>query len=241
MNGLYTAEGLEDKNVLWLKHHNIVRQEALQLHKRLPANVELDDLIQAGSMGFLSAVESFDPKKGVKLNVWIAQRVKWALLDELRERDWVPRRVRTDMREIVSVIQQIEQEQGREASEADIAQRMGVSLQEFQRMLADNNNSQIYSMDELQENFADSWENNGEENENLNPLHDTIRENLIGNIAVFIGMMPEREQRILQLYYQEDLNMKEIALILGVSETRVSQIHSLAIKRLRSRIDILND
>lgn len=241
MNGLYTAEGLEDKNVLWLKHHNIVRQEALQLHKRLPANVELDDLIQAGSMGFLSAVESFDPKKGVKLNVWIAQRVKWALLDELRERDWVPRRVRTDMREIVSVIQQIEQEQGREASETDIAQRMGVSLQEFQRMLADNNNSQIYSMDELQENFADSWENNGEENENLNPLHDTIRENLIGNIAVFIGMMPEREQRILQLYYQEDLNMKEIALILGVSETRVSQIHSLAIKRLRSRIDILND
>ncbi|MCL0311449.1 sigma factor, partial [Escherichia coli] len=95
--------------------------------KRLPASVELDDLIQAGSIGFLSAVDSFDPKKGVTLTAWITQRVKWALLDELRERDWVPRRVRTHTREIVAIIQQIEQEKGGEATEAEIAERMGVS------------------------------------------------------------------------------------------------------------------
>ncbi|HCJ7639858.1 TPA: RNA polymerase sigma factor FliA [Enterobacter hormaechei subsp. xiangfangensis] len=239
VDGIYTAEGLENKTALWSKYHFIVRQEALRLHKRLPANVELDDLIQAGSMGFLSAIDSFDPKKGVALNAWISQRVKWALMDELRESDWVPRRVRSHSREIVSLIQQIEQEKGGEATEADIAERMGVSLKEFQQMLADNNSSQMYSIDELQENYSDSWESNDGENAQLNPLNEAIQENLIANIAEHIRMIPKREQQILQFYYQQDLNMKEIGLILGVTETRVSQLHSLAIKRLRSRMDRL--
>lgn len=237
VDGIYTAEGLEDKTALWSKYHYLVRQEALRLQKRLPASVELDDLIQAGAMGFLGAIESFDPKKGVTLSAWITQRVRWSLLDELRERDWVPRRVRTHSREISVIIQQVEQEKGGEATEADIAERMGVSLREFHQMLADNNSSQMYSMDELQENFADVWENNGDDNAALNPINEAIQQNLMENIADHIRMIPEREQRILQLYYQQDLNMKEIGLVLGITETRVSQLHSLAIKRLRSRMD----
>ncbi|EMN5545679.1 RNA polymerase sigma factor FliA [Enterobacter cloacae] len=237
MDGIYTAEGLEDKSVVWSKYHYLVRQEAMRLHKRLPASVELDDLIQAGSIGFLSAVDSFDPKKGVTLTAWITQRVKWALLDELRESDWVPRRVRTHTREIVAIIQQIEQEKGGEATEAEIAERMGVSLQEFQQMLADNNASQIYSVDELQENYADSWETSDDENESLNPLNDAVRQNLIERITEHIQFIPEREQVLLQFYYLQDLNMKEIGLVLGITETRVSQLHSLAVKRLRSRME----
>lgn len=237
VDGIYTAEGLEDKSVVWSKYHYLVRQEALRLHKRLPASVELDDLIQAGSIGFLSAVESFDPKKGVTLSAWITQRVKWALLDELRESDWVPRRVRTHTREIVAIIQQIEQEKGGEATEAEIAERMGVSLQDFQQMLADNNASQMYSVDELQENYADSWETSDDENERLNPLNDTISQNLMERLTEHIQYIPEREQVLLQLYYLQDLNMKEIGLVLGITETRVSQLHSLAVKRLRSRME----
>ncbi|WP_343553705.1 RNA polymerase sigma factor FliA [Pantoea sp.] len=237
MDGIYTAEGLEDKTALWSKYHHLVRQEALRLQKRLPASVELDDLIQAGAMGFLGAIETFDPKKGVTLSAWIIQRVRWSLLDELRERDWVPRRVRTHSREIAEIIKNIEQKKGGEATEAEIAEHMGVSLKEFQQMLADNNSSQMYSMDELQENFADLWENTSDETESLNPLHDSIQQDLIGKIAEHITVIPEREQRILQFYYQHDLNMKEIALILGITETRVSQLHSLAIKRLRSRME----
>ncbi|MCU6199975.1 RNA polymerase sigma factor FliA [Enterobacter cloacae] len=237
MDGIYTAEGLEDKSVVWSKYHYLVRQEAMRLHKRLPASVELDDLIQAGSIGFLSAVDSFDPKKGVTLTAWITQRVKWALLDELRESDWVPRRVRTHTREIVAIIQQIEQEKGGEATEAEIAERMGVSLQEFQQMLADNNASQMYSVDELQENYADSWETSDDENESLNPLNDAVCQNLIERITEHIQFIPEREQVLLQLYYLQDLNMKEIGLVLGITETRVSQLHSLAVKRLRSRME----
>ncbi|MFP2383973.1 RNA polymerase sigma factor FliA [Enterobacter ludwigii] len=237
MDGIYTAEGLEDKTVVWSKYHYLVRQEALRLHKRLPASVELDDLIQAGSMGFLNAVETFDPKKGIALSAWITQRVKWALLDELRESDWVPRRVRTHTREIVSIIQQIEQEKGGEATETDIAGRMGVSLKEFQQMLADNNNSQMYSVDELQENFADSWESCDDENESLNPVHHAVRQNLIEQITEHLQYIPEREQVLLQLYYLQDMNMKEIGLVFGITETRVSQLHSLALKRLRSRME----
>ncbi|TDN59457.1 RNA polymerase sigma factor FliA [Scandinavium goeteborgense] len=237
MDGIYTAEGLEDKSALWSKYHGLVRQEALRLQKRLPASVELDDLIQAGAMGFLGAIENFDPKKGVTLSAWITQRVRWSLLDELRERDWVPRRVRTHTREISTIIQQIEQETGRQPSESDIAERMGVSLKEFQQMLADNNCSQMYSMDELQENYADIWEANGDENAALNPLNDALQKNLIDNISQHIRVIPEREQIILQLYYQQDLNMKEIGLVLGITETRISQLHSLAIKRLRSRME----
>ncbi len=238
VSGIYTSEGIEDKTDLWSRYQHIVRQEALRLQKRLPASVELDDLIQAGSLGFLSAVDQFDPKKGVTLSAWITQRVRWALMDELRERDWVPRRVRTHAREMVAVIHQIEQETGREAVEADIAERMGVSIKELQQMLADTNTSQIYSLDELQEQFADSFEKIEDAHESLNPLNDAIQDNLIARIGGHIAAIPEREQTILQLYYQQDLNMKEIGLVLGLTETRVSQLHSLAIKRLRSRMDI---
>lgn len=237
MEGIYTAEGLQDKNALWAKYHHLVRQEALRLQKRLPASIELDDLIQAGALGFLGAIENFDPKRGVTLSAWIVQRVRWSLLDELRERDWVPRRVRTHSREMVSVIREIEQEKGREASEVDIAQRMGISLAEFHQLLADNNTSQIYSIDELQEAMPEMWETTTEQHDSLNPLHETLQQKLIEKIAQHIRVIPEREQRILQFYYQQDLNMKEIALILDITETRVSQLHSLAIKRLRSRMD----
>ena len=126
---------------------------------------------------------------------------------------------------------------GNRISVADIAGRMGVSLKEFQQMLADNNNSQMYSVDELQENFADSWESCDDENESLNPVHHAVRQNLIEQITEHLQYIPEREQVLLQLYYLQDMNMKEIGLVFGITETRVSQLHSLALKRLRSRME----
>lgn len=237
MDGLYTEVGLENKSALWSKYQYLVRQEVLRLQKRLPASVEFDDLIQAGAIGFIAAIDSFDVSKGVTLSAWVTQRVRWSLMDELRVRDWVPRRVRTQSREISHIIQKIEQEKGGCASEGDIAVRMGVPLQEFQQMLADNNNSQIYSMDELQENYDDLWECPDDEHKLLDPIHQSVKDDLIGRIVAHMKFIPEREQRILQFYYHYDLNMREIALILNITETRVSQLHSLAIKRLRSRLN----
>lgn len=237
MDGIYTHDGVMQKDQIWSKYQYLVRNEALRLQVKLPASVDIDDLIQAGSIGLLNAVEHFDPKKGVGLGAYITQKVRWAMLDELREYDWVPRRVRTNSREISSAIRKIEQETGAAACESSVAEALGVTLQEYQQMLLDTNNSQIYSLDELQESFADSVEVVDINNEMFNPLHGLMRERLVGKISSEMMYLPEREKVLLNLYYQQELNMKEIGALLGITETRVSQLHSQAIKRLRSRMD----
>lgn len=238
MSGIYTPGGMANKEAIWSEYHPIVRQEALRLQKRLPASVELDDLIQVASLGFIAAVEQYDPKKGVPLSAWLAQRIRWALMDELRERDWVPRRVRKSAREMVSVIQQVEQRGGGEATEASIAEEMNIPLVELQQLLAETNSSQVCSLDELREQYADAFENISDEHEAINPVYQTIQDDLIARIAEHISAIPQREQRILQFYYQQEMNMKEIGMVLELTETRVSQLHSLAIKRIRARMSV---
>lgn len=237
MNGIYTSDGVGSKNDLWTKYGYLVRNESLRFQVRLPASVELDDLIQAGAIGLINAIENFDPKKGVALKAWIIQCIRWALIDELRERDWVPRRIRTNAREISKVIQRIEQENGGVATEAEVATSMGVSIGEYQHMLAESNISQIYSLDELQEELSDSFEKIDDEQKNLDPLNSVLRKNLTHKISQAIKFLPEREQLLLSLYYQQELNMKEVAELLQLTETRVSQLHSQAIKRLQARVD----
>ncbi|CAM3982016.1 RNA polymerase sigma factor FliA [Rahnella bruchi] len=237
MNGIYTHDGVVQKDELWLKYRYLVRHEALRLQVRLPPCVELDDLIQAGAIGMLTAIDQFDPKKGIGMSTYITQRVRWAMIDELRERDWVPRRVRTNAREISAVIQKLEQETGTVATEAGIATSMGISLQEYQQMLVDTNSSQFYSLDELMEEKNGDVEQPGLKHEMLDPLHELMKGKLTEKISQEIRELPEREQLLLNLYYQQELNMKEVGILLGITETRVSQLHSQAIKRLRARMD----
>lgn len=237
MDGLYTPGGVVDKNEVWARYSPLVRHEALRLQLRVPASVDLDDLIQAGAMGLLGAIDDFDPSKGIVLSKYITQRVRWALIDELRERDWVPRRVRSNAREISTVIQRLEQSLGRAATEAEVADAMNITLEQYQQMLADTNTSQIYSLDELQEESPEGIEQSNEQNTKLDPLNSLMMKKLLKQVSHEIGMLPEREQMLLNLYYQQELNMKEIGILLNVTETRVSQIHSQAIKRLRARLD----
>lgn len=240
MDGIYTANGIIDKNAIWARYSGLVRKEVLRLQLRVPASVDVDDLIQAGAMGLLGAIDDFDPGKGIMLSQYITQRVRWALIDELRGRDWVPRRVRTNAREISAVISKAEQSLGRAVTEAEVADVMGITLSEYQQMLLDTNTSQIYSLDELQEENADYTEEPDERNEHLNPLNKLMMKTLLKQVSEAIGMLPEREQLLLNLYYQQELNMKEIGIILNLTETRISQLHSHAIKRLRARLDALN-
>ncbi|KML24110.1 flagellar biosynthesis sigma factor [Leclercia adecarboxylata] len=238
MDGLYNSGGVVNKSELWNKYGYLVRHEALKMQVRLPATVELDDLIQAGVVGLLSAVDDFDPKKGVDLGAYIVKRIRWALGDELRERDWVPRRIRTSAREMTRVIQRLEQEKGGAVSEAEVAAGMGIPLQDYQQLLAETNISQLYSLDEIQEEYADSFERVESEHQKLDPLNKFMISSLTNKISQEIRQLPKREQMLLNLYYQQNLNMKEIGLLLDVTETRVSQLHSQAIKYLRSRLDI---
>lgn len=237
MNSIYNLNGVIGKNELWVKYASLVRREAQRLQFRLPASVELNDLIQAGSIGLLAGIDDFDPTKGITLSNYVTQRIRWALIDELRERDWVPRRVRSNSRDIAAVIQRIEQRTGMAATEIEVAEEMGVTIREYHKMLADTNSSQLYSLEELQEEYSDGFEQLSSQHEKLDPLNDLMKKKLLGQISKEISVLPEREQLLLNLYYQQDLNMKEVGVLLGITETRVSQLHSQAIKRLRARLD----
>lgn len=236
---IYTQDGILDKNLLWSKYQYLVRREALKLQVRLPSFIELDDLIQAGAIGFLNAIDQFDATKGITMGSFFSYRIRWALIDELRDRDWVPRRVRANSREIAVVIGRLEQEKGRGATESEIAESMGVSLQGYQQMLMESNTSQIYSLDELQGEVFDGFEGSHSDTGCVDPESNLMMQNLTHHVSEKIKLLPERDQQLLSLYYHEEMNMKEIATIFGITETRVSQLHSQAVKRLRSRLEYL--
>lgn len=234
MDDIYTQDGTLNKKILWEKYQYLVRREALKLQVRLPDFIELDDLIQAGAIGFLNAIDQFDASKGITMGTFFSYRIRWALIDELRERDWVPRRVRTNSKELAAVIGRLEQEKGRPATETEIASSMGVSLQDYHQMLQESNTGQICSLDELQEDMLCCAESAISDREDINPESHFLMEDLSRHVSEKITQLPERERLLLSLYYQKEMNMKEIAAVFGITETRVSQLHSQAVKRLRS-------
>lgn len=236
MNGLYTSGGMANKNDLWKEYGYLVRREALRLQVRLPASVELDDLIQAGSIGFLNAIDNFEPKKGIALPAWITQRVRWTLIDELREQDWASRRVRSNERDVAGAIQRIEQQNGRAATESEIAAELNVSLSDYRHILAETNGSKLCSLEELQETLGDNLEQPNAQNAELDPEQLLASRSVTSQVGEEIKKLPQREQLLLSLYYQQEFNMKEVSMILGVTETRVSQLHSQVLKRLRARL-----
>jgi len=236
VSDLYTAEGTIDKNSLWLRYVPLVRHEALRLQVRLPASVELDDLLQAGGIGLMNAVERYDALQGTAFTTYAVQRIRGAMLDELRSRDWVPRSVRRHARDVAQVMRQLEQHHGRPASEVEVAQALDISLDEYRQILLDTNNSQLFSYDAWCEEHGDSAGSLLEGNEEANPLHHLLEGSLRQRVIDAIEALPEREKKVLTLYYQEELNLKEIGAVLEVGESRVSQLHSQAIKRLRARL-----
>ncbi|KMW74938.1 flagellar biosynthesis sigma factor [Photorhabdus luminescens subsp. luminescens] len=237
MSDLYTAEGVMDKNSLWKRYVPLVRHEALRLQVRLPACVELDDLLQAGGIGLLNAVERFDSLQGTAFTTYAVQRIRGAMLDELRSRDWAPRSVRRNAREVTQIIRKLEQDLGRPASEQEVAKELKIDLVEYRQILLDTNNSQLFSYDEWHEMHGESCEPVIEEGHETNPLQQLLESDIRQRVIEAIDSLPEREKMVLTLYYQEELNLKEIGAVLEVGESRISQLHSQAIKRLRARLN----
>nr|WP_255619200.1 MULTISPECIES: RNA polymerase sigma factor FliA [Photorhabdus] len=234
---MYTAEGVMDKNSLWKRYVPLVRHEALRLQVRLPACVELDDLLQAGGIGLLNAVERFDSLQGTAFTTYAVQRIRGAMLDELRSRDWAPRSVRRNAREVTQIIRKLEQDLGRPASEQEVAKELKIDLVEYRQILLDTNNSQLFSYDEWHEIHGESCEPVIEEGHETNPLQQLLESDVRQRVIEAIDSLPEREKMVLTLYYQEELNLKEIGAVLEVGESRISQLHSQAIKRLRARLN----
>jgi RNA polymerase sigma factor for flagellar operon FliA len=233
---MYTAAGQLDREQLVQLYLPLVKRIAHYLMARLPANVLLEDLVQNGVIGLLDAMARYEKGLGAQFETYASQRIRGAMLDGLRENDWLPRQLRREMRRVEATLQQLEQQNGRMPSEGELAASLDMSLSEYQRLLQEARGHQLlYLEDFASEDGGDFLERHlGRSEEDPSVLLEN--KDLRQNLARAISALPEREQLLMALYYDEELNLREIGEIMGVTESRVCQLHSQAIARIRSRL-----
>jgi RNA polymerase sigma factor for flagellar operon FliA len=228
--GAYAATGMSrrDTDALVMRHAELVKRIAYHLAGRLPASVEVDDLIQAGMLGLLEAAANFTAGRGASFETYAGIRIRGAMIDALRKLDWAPRSVHRKSREVAKAIRDLESELGRDARDAEIAARMGIDIADYHRIVQDTVACQMTNMDETAA---------GEINDQRNdPFADIVDENFRTELTQAINELPEREKLVMSLYYGDDLNLKEIGAVLKVTESRVCQLHGQALARLKSRL-----
>ncbi|MFA5679122.1 MAG: RNA polymerase sigma factor FliA [Pseudomonas sp.] len=229
---MYTAKGKINQESLIKEYLPAVRRQALALQVRLPASIELDDLIQAGVIGLMDALGRYDASAGASFATFASQRIRGAMIDELRTRDWLPRSVRRNARSLDACVHRLEQTLGRAPEEREIAAAMDMGLAEYRQLLRDINSGYLLPLEDLMAEGAEPAAHNSAETPFEQLLESQQRERLVDAIAA----LPEREKLLMALYYQEELNLKEIGAVLGVSESRVCQLHSQAVSRLRAKL-----
>ncbi|MEI6897070.1 MAG: RNA polymerase sigma factor FliA [Psychromonas sp.] len=214
------------------RNTTLVQKIAYHLLARLPANVLVDDLIQSGMIGLLEAARNFDASKGASFETFAGIRIRGAMLDDMRRGDWVPRSVHKNSRSIASAIFTVEKRTGEDAKDIEIAKQLSLTLVEYQHMLRDVNCAKLVAYEDL----ANSEEalSHGQHHHDC-VFHEVSEAQFSDKLVRMIKELPPREALVLSLYYDEELNLKEIGLVLDVSESRVSQIHTQALHRLKSK------
>jgi len=234
-NAVNVPAQYKNSNELVVAHEALVKRIAFHLMSRLPASVQVDDLIQAGMIGLIEASRKFDPEQGASFETYAGIRIRGAMLDEIRRTDWTPRSVHRKAREVAEAVRKIENEQGRDARDVEVAEAMGLELNEYHKILQDATGCRIFSFEDPgsvgEDGLAHSHRQPNQPLENLQNCD--FKQGLAGAIKG----LPERERLVMALYYDEELNLREIGEILGVSESRVCQIHGQALIRLRARME----
>ena len=234
---MYTAKGRLDVDSLLKQYSPLVRRLAHQMIAKLPANVEIDDLIQVGMIGLTDALSRFDASQGVQFETFATQRIRGAMLDELRGSDWMSRGNRRQQRSIESAVHKLEQKLGRAPSEREIANEMGISLTEYQELLGKVRGTQLVYLEDIGGGEdGDDYLDRHVADEDVNPLAMLQDRRMREALVDAIKNLPEREQYVMSMYYEQDMNLKEIAAVLDVTESRVCQLHSQSIARLRVRL-----
>lgn len=234
---MYQSNGkLQRKEDYVAQYAPLVKRIAHHLAAKLPSSVQVEDLIQAGLIGLLDAVSHYDQSLGAQFETYATQRIRGAMLDELREADWAPRSARKSMRTIEAAIHKLEQCLGRPPGEQELANELKMPLAEFQQMLQDARGHQLVYYEDFQAAGEDDFFERHSADQRPGPLGQIEDEAFRTALVEAIKTLPEREQLMMSLYYEEELNLKEIGAVLGVTESRVSQLHSQAVARLRSRL-----
>jgi RNA polymerase sigma factor FliA len=229
----------ELKERLVLEHAPLIRYIVNRIAVRLPSHIDLDDLHNTGVIGLMDAIDKYDPDKNCKFKTYAEFRIKGAILDQLRSLDWVPRSIRQKSRRLEQAYAEVEQRLGRSATNSEIAESLGIELEEFHYLVDQVRGISMVNLDELrsgadsdQAAYGDIFEDVKAENPFLSLKSRELRQ----AVADCISSIPEKERLVISLYYYEDLNMKEIGSILGITESRVCQIHTKAVARLRAKL-----
>ncbi|WP_417583402.1 RNA polymerase sigma factor FliA [Nitrincola sp.] len=232
---MYNQLQFKTSNELLEQYGPLVKRIAQHLLARLPSSVVLDDLVQAGMIGLLEAARKFDPGKGASFETYAGIRIRGSIIDEVRRGDWTPRSVHRNGRRVSEAIRVVELRTGRDASDADVAAELQITVSAYHALLQDSLDSRLFSIDELSHDEDDSV---GMQFEGDDPGPDESFQSASFRQALVdaIGNLPEREKLVMALYYDEEMNLKEIGSVLGVSESRVSQIHTQAALRLKGRL-----
>lgn len=233
---MYTATGMSDKEQCIKEYAPLVKRIAHFMMLKLPNSVQVDDMIQAGMIGLLDAAGRYDELRGAQFETYASQRIRGSMLDELRGADWLPRSMRSDMRKIESAISRVQQRMGRSPVESEIAVELGMTLQDYQKLLHESRGAQLMYYEDFHggedEDFFERFETDGKSNPLEVLKDDRFRDALIKAI----GNLPERERLLMAMHYEQDMNLREIGEVLGVGESRVCQLHSQAVARLRSML-----
>lgn len=233
---MYTVKGKADKNDLLTEHMPLVKRLAHHMKAKLPPSVEVDDLIQAGMIGLLDAITRYEETHGAQFETYAVLRIRGAMLDELRNSDWLPRSMRQNMRKIEAAMSALQQKLGHAPTESEVAKSLKLSLADYQDMLSDGGGHQLV----YYEDFHDSEGNDSFLDryavDDADPLRSLMDGDFRQAVIDAIEALPPREKILMGLYYEEELNLKEIGAVMGVSESRVSQLHTQAVARLRATL-----
>jgi RNA polymerase sigma factor for flagellar operon FliA len=233
---MYTAAGKTDVESRIREFAPLVRRMAHHLATRLPASVQIDDIIQAGLIGLMDAANRFEEAQGNRFETYATQRIRGAMLDELRQNDWLPRSMRRSLRQIEKAMHTLEQRLGRAPTETEVAREMNISLAEYQSELQDAKGYQLLHLDDFSDDSESDFLERHVPDERDDPLAKLSDSRFRAALIKAIEQLPEREKLLMGLYYEQELNFKEIAAVFKVSESRICQLHGQAVARLRAKL-----
>lgn len=236
---MYTSVQVGGTDERVMQHAPLVKRIAYHLLSRLPDTVQVDDLIQAGMLGLLEAIKNYDASQGASFDTYAGIRIRGSMLDEVRRSDWTPRSVYKKSRVVSDAIRTVENKTGREARDVEVAEYLGIAIDEYNHILQDSSSCRVFSVEELAQtgdHYLEDSPNQAEE-----PTEGLARDSFQRALANAIMGLPERERLVISLHYNEEFNLREIGEVLNISESRVSQISTQAVLRLRARLSDWTD